>query len=91
MQFVGSFQDFEWERLWTMKAEPKCKMFGWLILPNKLWTADRILKYGGQTNPVCQLCHTQPVSAPHASAMFLLPDNLEPIREMEWFGLPDSS
>jgi hypothetical protein len=31
-QFYGSFNDYEWSKLWAAKAENKCKMFGWLIL-----------------------------------------------------------
>jgi hypothetical protein len=33
------------------------KFFSWLILQNKLRTADRIIKNGEQTNPICQLGH----------------------------------
>jgi hypothetical protein len=50
----------------TPKVEHKCKFFSWLILQNKkVWTADRILKVGGQPNPICQLCSTHPESATH--------------------------
>jgi hypothetical protein len=59
VQFSGSVADYEWARLWSTKAENKCKMFCWLILQNKLWTADRVLKHGGHANQICQLCRTQ--------------------------------
>jgi hypothetical protein len=32
--------------------------FMWLLLQTKLPTADHILKYNGQANPICTLCHT---------------------------------
>jgi hypothetical protein len=47
VQFSGSFADFDWARLWSAKAENKCKMFCWLVLQNKLWTSDQILKHVG--------------------------------------------
>jgi hypothetical protein len=34
----------------------ECMAFSWLVLQNKLWTADRILRHGGQANAICQLC-----------------------------------
>jgi hypothetical protein len=64
-QFHGSFADHDWQRLWKTKTENKCKLFGWLILQNRLWMVDRIAKHGGQTNQVCRLCHTHPESTIH--------------------------
>ncbi|KAF8779733.1 hypothetical protein HU200_002318 [Digitaria exilis] len=68
IQFVAAFPDHDWQRLWKTKAENKCKFFGWLILQNKLWTADRILKNGGQANAICTLCRSTPESAVHMMA-----------------------
>jgi hypothetical protein len=34
--FNGSFSDYKWNKLWAAKVENKCKMFGWLILQNKV-------------------------------------------------------
>jgi hypothetical protein len=39
---LGSSADYDWGSLWKTKTEQKCKLFGWPILQNKLWTADRI-------------------------------------------------
>jgi hypothetical protein len=50
-QFFGSYADHDWTRLWAAKAEGKCKMFCRLILQNRMWTADRIVKHGGEANP----------------------------------------
>jgi hypothetical protein len=54
-QFNGSFGDYDWNKLWATKVENKCKMFGWLILQNEVWTTDRVAKYSGQSNMIYQL------------------------------------
>jgi hypothetical protein len=64
-QFLGACSDHNWGSVWAVKAEDKCKIFCWLHLQNKLWTADRILRTGGQSNPTCQLCRTYPENAMH--------------------------
>jgi hypothetical protein len=64
-QFLGSFADNNWGKLWKVKAENKCKVWAWLILQNKLKNVDRIMKNGGSANPVCQLCYTHNESAAH--------------------------
>jgi hypothetical protein len=69
-QFAGSYPDFKWKQLWHAKVENKCKFYSWLLVQNKLWTADRLNKYGGDVNPICQLCCTQPESALHMIAQF---------------------
>jgi hypothetical protein len=68
MQFAGSFADYNWSKIWTSKTENRCKLFCWLFLQNKSWTADRIIKFGGQANPICQLCRTNQESALHLVA-----------------------
>jgi hypothetical protein len=37
-------------------------------MQNRLWTVDWVLKHGGQANPMCQLCRSQPESALHMLA-----------------------
>jgi hypothetical protein len=64
-QFSDSFTDHVWDSLWSTKVEPKCKFFRWLILQNKLWATDCIIKHDGQSNLICQICHTHPESALH--------------------------
>lgn len=39
-----------------------------MILQNKLWTADRIIKNGGQANAICSLCRTTAETATHMMA-----------------------
>jgi hypothetical protein len=57
VQFIGAFPDQNWSKIWKLKVEPKCRFFVWLLLQSKLPTADRIIKRGGQADPICKLCH----------------------------------
>ncbi|CAL4911193.1 unnamed protein product [Urochloa decumbens] len=65
VQFIGSIREPRWKKIWKVKVEQKCRFFIWLLLQLRLPTADRILRRGGQANPVCQLCHTTPESTLH--------------------------
>jgi hypothetical protein len=68
MQFHGSHTDYEWHRVWSAKVQTKCKLFVWLLLQNRLWTADRLNNHGRQTNTICRLCHTHAETALHMMA-----------------------
>jgi hypothetical protein len=61
IQFIGSYANHEWDRLWKSKVENKCKFFLWLLLHN-----NRIIWQGGHANTICQIC--QPKSAFHIMA-----------------------
>jgi len=50
------------------KSGEQVKFFLWLFLQHKLLTADRIIKRGGQANPICQLCRTRNENASHLAA-----------------------
>jgi len=68
MQFCGSYADHIWKKIWGAKAENKCRFFCWLMLQDRLPTADRIIRRGGQTNHICQLCHIREESILHMIA-----------------------
>jgi hypothetical protein len=68
VQFLRSYPGFEWEHQWKAQVENKCKFHSWLLIQNKLWTADRLIKYGANANPACQLCRSQPESILHVVA-----------------------
>jgi hypothetical protein len=68
IQFQGSYANHDWKRIWTAKVDEKCKIFGWLILQNRMWTADRIVKHGGDANSICVICRTHPETALHMLA-----------------------
>jgi hypothetical protein len=67
-QFNGSYADYEWNRVWKAPVESKCKFFSWLLLQNKLWTADRLARHGSQANTICKLCHTHQETTFHIAA-----------------------
>jgi hypothetical protein len=67
-QFVGTFPNHNWRKVWKIKAEPKCCFFIWLLLQLKLPTADRIIKRGGQADPICKLCHCRQETHLHMMA-----------------------
>ncbi|WVZ83488.1 hypothetical protein U9M48_030630 [Paspalum notatum var. saurae] len=67
-QFFGSRPDFTWTRIWKAKAEPKCRFFAWLLLQRKIWTADTIIRRGGQTDSHCPLCNVRSETPVHLFA-----------------------
>lgn len=42
--------------LWTTRAPNKCRFFFWLVLHNKVWTAERCRRHGLQAHGDCALC-----------------------------------
>jgi hypothetical protein len=68
IQFTGSTADIRWATIWKAKVEQKCRIFMWLMLQNRLPTVDRIIKWGGQADPICKLCHTTAESTIHLFA-----------------------
>jgi hypothetical protein len=55
-QFEGMVNSFMMEAVWKTWAPPKCKLFAWLILQNRVWSADRLQKRGWPNCGNCQLC-----------------------------------
>jgi hypothetical protein len=45
-QFTATPTSFMVSAVWANWAPPKCKTFAWLMLPNKVWTLDRLLRRG---------------------------------------------
>lgn len=54
--FNGAITFEPWRRLWKSWAPPKCKMFLWLAIWNKCWTADRLARRGLPHPDQCVLC-----------------------------------
>jgi hypothetical protein len=43
LQLVGKTSSLLAEYTWRTKAPPKCRVFTWLMLQNRVWTATRLL------------------------------------------------
>lgn len=54
--FIGSIEFEPWKRLWRTWAPLKVKLFVWLALWNRCWTADRLAKRGLPHSARCVLC-----------------------------------
>ena len=68
VQFWGACVSELLGSIWKTKVENKCRFFTWLLLQDRLPTADRIIGRGGQANPTCQLCKTGNESSFHMIA-----------------------
>jgi hypothetical protein len=64
-QFLGSHPSFMANKIWAAHAEPKCKLFAWLALHEKLLTADMLAIRGWTHDPTCPLCRRAPETAVH--------------------------
>jgi hypothetical protein len=65
IQFRGSFCTFHSKAVWSAKAEGKHKVFAWLLVQNKILTADKLLARNWPCNPVCCLCEQAEETTPH--------------------------
>ena len=51
--------------VWKNWAPPKCKLFSWLIIQNRVWTADRLERRGWPNGRLCPLCRREDETARH--------------------------
>jgi hypothetical protein len=65
MQFLGLINSLMPSLVWKSWAPPKCKIFAWLIIQNRVWTADRLQRRGWQNCGRCKLCNQVQESVPH--------------------------
>ena len=65
MQFEGLTHTNLNASVWKVWAPPKCKFFAWLVLQNRIWTADRLQKRGWPNCGNCPLCNRVQESADH--------------------------
>lgn len=55
------------DALWTSWAPLKCKIFLWLAIRRRCWTADRLQRHGLQNQGVCVFCLHSPETIDHLS------------------------
>ena len=65
MQFLGQSNSPLSSLVWKPWAPPKCKIFAWLIIQNRVWTADRLAKRGWPNCGTCKLCNQTQETAAH--------------------------
>jgi hypothetical protein len=65
MQFWGHTTSWMTSLVWRPWASPKCKTFAWLVIQNRVWTADRLQKRGWLNCAICKLCNQFQESTSH--------------------------
>jgi hypothetical protein len=58
-----------------------------LLIQNRLWSADQVIKHAGQATPICQLCRAQPESCIHIIAQCAYSKSVWAAFS-SWFGVP---
>jgi len=56
-QFIGSFRNFNTELIWRARTENKCKVFAWILIQDKVLTADNLARRGWPHQASCALCN----------------------------------
>jgi hypothetical protein len=64
-QFLGARSHFSADDIWRASTEPKYQFFAWLVLHNKVLTADNMTKKHWNYNPFCSLCLCINETTPH--------------------------
>jgi hypothetical protein len=64
-QFEGMINSYMMKTVWKTWAPSKCKLFAWLVLQNRVWTADRLQRRGWPNCGNCQLCKQEPETVAH--------------------------
>lgn len=65
IQFLGSYCTFNARAIWKAKTEGKHRFFAWLLVQEKIQTADNMMLKGIHCNPICSLCDQELESASH--------------------------
>jgi hypothetical protein len=87
LQFLGATYTNMETLVWNAWAPPKYKLFAWLVIQNRVWTADRLQRRGWPNCGVCPLCRQSQESAVHL--LFLCRFSSCVWREISaWVGLP---
>lgn len=68
-RFLGSTKGPRLGSIWRTRAPPKCKIFAWLILQDRIWTSVRLQHRGWDCcSLACPLCRCEMKTAHHMVA-----------------------
>lgn len=81
--FLGRIHQPHLEAAWSIKAEGKVQFFMWLLLQNRLWTADRLEERGWPHEDRCTFCDQVLESANHLCLQC-------PFAKQVWLGIQSS-
>lgn len=65
IQFTGRYKKMTFTPIWGARAEPKGKTFAWILLQQKILTANNLAKRGWPHDPICKLCNGAPKTPTH--------------------------
>ena len=61
----GQFSVAGSKTLWKTRASGKCKLFGWLVIHDHCWTAERRKRHNLQQHDFCALCNQESKTISH--------------------------
>jgi hypothetical protein len=85
VQFIGSTLSIMHKTVWKVWATPKAKFFAWLLLQNRIWTADRLQKKG--VGPIVVYALLQAiygVGAPSLCGVSIHRSALDLVKDVAW-------
>ncbi|KAJ1262159.1 hypothetical protein BS78_09G086300 [Paspalum vaginatum] len=65
VQFIGSYGGYNFGRIWRAIAEPKCNIFAWILISNKILREDNLVRRGWPHQTSCTLCNGPMESGQH--------------------------
>jgi hypothetical protein len=72
IQFKGHFKKLSISPIWRAKAEPKCKIFAWILLHRKILTTDNLEIRGWPHDLLCKLCNSAHETPTHLAITLIV-------------------
>jgi hypothetical protein len=64
-QFWWAMSTFSPNDVWKATTKPKCRFFSWLVMHDRVLTADNMAAKNWPCNPICSLCYCLPEITSH--------------------------